>query len=197
MVAYIGEKYREKIVIFSITTNGTIIPGEELLHLCRRYHVTIRISDYSAQVKRLEEKYGQLKERLERNQIAYTMSDRDGLWMDYGFESVDRKRRGGGAEELLQVFGSCRTPCREIRGSRYYYCVMARSVSDNLGMGLGKEDYLDLDEINGDKKILLEYEMGFSGKGYLDMCNHCRGAEAVKYPIPAGEQIKSPRWEGK
>ncbi len=197
MVAYIGEKYREKIVIFSITTNGTIIPGEELLHLCRRYHVTIRISDYSAQVKRLEEKYGQLKERLERNQIAYTMSDRDGLWMDYGFESVDRKRRGGGAEGLLQVFGSCRTPCREIRGSRYYYCVMARSVSDNLGMGLGKEDYLDLDEINGDKKILLEYEMGFSGKGYLDMCNHCRGAEAVKYPIPAGEQIKSPRWEGK
>ena len=153
--------------------------------------MTIRISDYSAEVKRLEEKYIQLKERLERNQIMYTMSDKDGQWMDYGFESVDRKGRGEGSEELLRVFDECRTPCREMRGSRYYYCVMARSVSDNLGMGLGKEDYLDLEEIDGNKKILLEYEMGFSEKGYLDMCNHCRGSMAAQYPILPGEQIKN------
>ena len=190
MVAYIGEKYREKIVIFSITTNGTIIPGEELLHLCRRYHVTIRISDYSAQVKRLEEKYGQLKERLERNQIAYTMSDRDGLWMDYGFEYLDRKAE---EEELIKVFDECKTPCREIRENKFYYCVMARSVSDNLGYNVGQDDYLDLDKLNGEnyKKELLEFTLGYSDKGYLDMCNHCHGAEAKNYPIPAAEQVKN------
>ena len=91
----------------------------------------------------------------------------------------------------LPIFDKCKTPCREIRGSRYYYCVMARSVSDNLGFDLGKDDYLDFRKIKKeDKKVLLEFEMGYSEKGYLDMCNHCYGADAANYPIPVAEQIR-------
>ena len=185
IIAYIGEKYREKMIYFSITTNGTIMPNQKILELCRKYHVLIRISNYSAELKYLEKKYEKLKEELKRHGVSYRMSDSDSHWMDYGFETLDR---GGNEEELIRVFDKCGTNCREIRGNRYYYCVMARSVSDNLGFGLGEDNYLDFKDVE-DKKVLLEFEKGYSEKGYLDMCNHCNGADAVQHPIPVAEQL--------
>ena len=186
IIEYIGENYRNKFVDFTITTNGTIIPDSSILELCRKYHVIIRISNYSAGIKSLEKKYGQLLEKLNDYQVLYSMGNKEIQWMDYGFETV---YRNGTEEELIQVFDRCKTPCREIRGSRYYYCVMARSVSDNLKLNVGKEDYLELADLTKqDKKVILEFDRGYSDKGYLDMCNRCRGAEASDYPILAAEQ---------
>ena len=66
---------------------------------------------------------------------------------------------------------------------------MARSASENLGMNVGENDYLDLNTLGeNEKKKILEFNHGYSEKGYIDMCNHCHGAEAIKYPIPAAIQ---------
>lgn len=188
IIAYIGDRYRNKMLIFAITTNGTIMPDQRVLDMCQKYRVLIRISNYSAELKYLEKKYAKLKKKLDWNKVAYILTDSEHHWLDYGFETINR---GGKEEELVRVFDKCKTPCREIRGSRYYYCVMARSVSDNLGFGLGKDDYLDFRKIKKeDKKVLLEFEMGYSDKGYLDMCNHCNGADAVDCLIPAAQQVR-------
>lgn len=187
-VAYIGERYREKMIHFCITTNGTILPDKELLSVCKQYYVMFRISNYSKQLPYLGEKYSRLTEFLGENEIAYILGDADEEWMDYGFETV---KRNGNQTELQNVFDQCRTPCREIRGSKYYFCVMARSVSENMGIGVGKEDFLDLGKLPVDyKKILMEFELGYSEKGYLDMCRHCNGADSRKYLIPAAEQVE-------
>jgi hypothetical protein len=68
---------------------------------------------------------------------------------------------------------------------------MARSVSDNLKLNEGEDDFLDLDRLNGDncKKELLEFCMGYSDKGYLDMCRRCHGMKWGDYSIPAAEQL--------
>ena len=67
---------------------------------------------------------------------------------------------------------------------------MSRSVAENMGFDVGKEDYLDLDTLQGEngRKELMEFNLGFSSKGYLDMCNFCNGGERVNYPIPVAEQ---------
>ena len=189
VIQYIGRKYREKIGIYSITTNGTIVPKEEVVRACREYDVLIRISNYSGQLPHLKERYERLTEYLKKSNISYLIREEQLEWMDYGFDYLDRKAT---KDELIQVFDSCHTPCREIRENRFYYCVMARSVSENLGYHVGQEDYLDLEKLTGEnyKKELLEFTLGYSKKGYLDMCNHCYGAEAKKRPIPAAEQVK-------
>lgn len=191
IIKYIGKKYRDRMIIFSITTNGTILPEERILKLCRLYGVLIRISNYSNTLKQLEKKYGQLEKRLRDYHVSYVMGDYEIQWMDYGFQTVSRQKQ---ENNLIQVFDKCKTPCREIRGNKYYYCVMARSVSDNLKFNIGKEDYLDFNDLAEDyKRVLLEFEQGYSEKGYLDMCAHCNGAEAMNYVIPAAVQSEVQR----
>lgn len=187
-VDYIGKKYRNQMIRFCITTNGTILPQGELLEACRKYDVMFRISNYSEQVPYLREKYKTLTAILSKNRVRYAIADPDGSWMDYGFDYMNRSCN---TEGLQKVFDACQTPCREVRGSKYYFCVMARSVSENMGFGVGEDDFLDLEKLQGDyKKILMEFELGYSEKGYLDMCRHCNGADAQKLPIPVAEQMR-------
>lgn len=189
IIEYIGERYRKKIGIFSITSNGTIMPDNNIIKMCKKYNVLYRISNYSKQVTYLEQRYKELTELLMREKILYVLGNPEDTWMDYGFDYLDRDAE---EEELISVFDDCKTPCREIRGNKLYYCVMARSISENLGYNIGENDYLDLgqlDSINGRKKIL-EFNLGYSEKGYLDMCNHCYGKEAYLHPVPAAIQVK-------
>lgn len=189
IVEYIGEKYRDKIEIFSITTNGTIFPQSELLQICKKYRVLFRISNYSIQLPRLEEKYKKLVLKLQKEKVDFDLADPDGYWMDYGFEYVDN---GEDEKRLISIFDKCKTACREIRKNRFYYCVMARTVADNLKKKIGQNDYLDFDDLDDEnyKKQILEYTYGHSEKGYLDMCRYCHGKEASNYKIPIAEQMQ-------
>lgn len=188
VITYVGEKYRKQMDIYSITTNGTIVPSKDVLEACRKYGILLRISNYSSAIPRLKESHRKLISALDEYKIEYRLAPVEGKWIDYGFEYLDRGTR---EEELIQVFDNCHTPCREVRGNKLYFCVMARSVSDNLHLNEGMDDYLDLDRLVGEdyKKELLEFNMGYSEKGYMDMCRRCHGMDAVKYPIPVAEQM--------
>lgn len=188
IIEYIGLRYRKKINIFSITTNGTVLPQDSLLTLCNKYHVLIRISNYSQSIPKIVKQY----ERWRDKALDFSVECKIGeaaSWMDYGFDYVNRK---ASADELIKVFDACRTPCHEIRGSKFYYCVMARSVAENMHKGIGEEDCLDLKELNDEcgRMMFFEYTMGYSDKGYLDMCKFCHGAEAKSHLIPVAEQVE-------
>lgn len=187
-IDYVGEHYRKKMVIFSITTNGTIVPSKEVLEASRNYRVLYRISNYSASLPRLREAHRRLLSTLEEYGIEYKLSPESGNWIDYGFDYLNKSMD---EDELIKTFDHCLTPCREVRGNKLYFCVMARSVSDNLRLGEGREDYLDLERLDGPdyQKELMEFNLGYSEKGYLDMCHRCHGMNAEKYPIPIAEQI--------
>lgn len=188
IINYIGERYRAQIGIFAITTNGTIVPTEEVLMVCKKYNVVILISNYSKTLPRLKTSHRNLINRLNTCAISYVLSEEDSDWMDYGFDYLNKNMS---ETEMIDTFDRCLTPCREIRGSKLYFCVMARSVSDNLHFEEGVDDFLDLKKITGNnaKKIIMEFNCGYSDKGYLDMCHRCHGIDAKKYLIPVAEQL--------
>ena len=183
-ISYVGEHYRNRIGVFSVTTNGTIIPSDDVLGVCRENRVLIRISNYGKVNPKLKERYKALCEKLDAFAVDYVLGEEEHQWIDYGFGTVDR----GESSDLSKVFAECRTPCREVRKNKFYYCVMARSVSENLGLGVGEDDYLDLTQVH-DKKMIREYQLGKLNKGYLEMCRYCRGDDAQHFPIPAAEQV--------
>lgn len=187
-IKYIGEKYRKQMGIYCITTNGTIVPSKAVLEECQKYQVLFRISNYAKVLPRLRESHKKLIEALEGYGIEYRLAVEDGNWIDYGFDYLNKDMD---ETELIHTFDHCLTPCREVRGNKLYFCVMARSVSDNLNLNEGTDDYLDLARLTGPdyKKELLEFNLGYSKKGYLDMCHRCHGMDAEKYPIPVAEQV--------
>lgn len=190
-VEYIGKRYRHKIITFSIATNGTIAPSDDLLIQCIKYKVVIKISNYSVSVPRLVPVYDKLEQILKKQGVAYEMGNPEVEWFDYGFDYVNSANAL--QTDMIRLFDGCRTNCREVRKNKYYYCVMARSVSENMGFDIGNEDYLDLKQLPEKeyKKVLLEFNMGYSDKGYLDMCRHCNGAAMAKNKrLPAAEQIE-------
>jgi len=198
-IIYIGENYRKQIKNFCITTNGTILPKDDILKNIKKYIMKIMISNYSHTLPYLKSKYEKLLQKLNEYEIDYMFNEAELIWTDYGFDYVDRgffkegiseeKRK----ENLQQVLTACKTPCREIRGNKLYYCIQARTCRENMGFSVGQDDYLDLsklDKSQKSKKILMDFEMGIFPKGYLDMCNYCNGGERYKFPIPAAEQMK-------
>ena len=148
--------------------------------------MTIRVSNYSKTLPWITNKINNLVQIAEKRKVVCDIG-RSIEWTDYGFDYVNR---GGREKELERVFDECWTPCHEVRNNRFYFCVMARSVSENMNKGIGKDDFFDLSKIDTSlkKKEFFEYTMGYSRKGYLDMCNYCHGADRVKYPVPAAEQ---------
>lgn len=188
VIEYIGEKYRDRIKVLSITTNGTILPTEELIRLAKKYNIYFRISNYSNLLSRLNANYEKWEQALQENNINYIHEFEGAWWTDYGFDHLNRCFDRA---TIDKVFNECATPCREIRGTRFYYCISARSWRENANLYTEKDEYLDLSVLPKDraKFILFEYDMGFSDKGYLDMCNYCYGADMVNHRIPSAEQI--------
>ena len=190
-IDYIGENYRDRIYNFQISTNGTIMPSDSIIEKSKKWDVHYLISNYSVQIPKLKKQYELLIDKFDFHKVDYAIFPEDTEWTDYGFQNVER---GNDPQKLIDVFDSCHTECHEIRGKRFYYCVMARSVNDNMKRNVGADDYLDLGNLDpamqSDKRIFLEYTLGYSDKGYLDMCRFCNGAERENYIIPAAVQGK-------
>ena len=112
------------------------------------------------------------------------------MWWNYGFTDALQEES---EEQLIRKFDRCMTPCRETRNGKLYFCVMARTISDNLGYHIGENDFLDLVSLpDGDlgRRILLEYNLGYSEKGYLGMCARCHGKDCRNYPVMAARQLR-------
>lgn len=189
-VEYIGKKYRNKIGTFSITSNGTITPNQDLLDSCKKYRVLFRISNYVKAIPNLQGQYDKLEKIFLEEGVYYNLGKAEEVWWNYGFTDTLQKES---EEQLIRKFDRCMTPCREVRNGRLYFCVMARTVSDNLGYHIGENDFLDLCSLpDGDlgRRILLEYHLGYSKKGYLEMCAKCRGRECRNYPVVAARQLR-------
>ena len=83
-IEYIGEHYRKQMGNFCITTNGTIIPGEEVLIACRNNCVKFEISNYSKTLPWIKERQDKLIRELNKYGILYVLASEDGNWIDYG-----------------------------------------------------------------------------------------------------------------
>lgn len=187
IVEYIGNKYRSRIGKLQITTNGIVTPDEHFLELCCRCSVNFRVSNYINAIPRVRANVEKTVELIKAKDVECVLVPEDQSWMDYGFDYVDRN-----GKELIKVFDDCRTQCHEIRIDKLYYCIMARSVNDNMKKNVGKNDYLLLvnekGQMNTSQHEIMEYLFGYSENGYLEMCNFCNGKERTMYKIPVAEQ---------
>ncbi len=180
---YIGERYRNRIRDFFITTNATVLPKEDLINVCKKYEVGFEISDYRQAVPVISDKVKQFINILKESNVKYRiLNDR---WIDLGFPYINNSEN-----DAKRIFDLCGAPCHEVRKTRYYSCILARCAAENIYSDEGEEYYVDIANSDDDtRKIVFEFIHGYCDKGYLKLCRHCRGLFGENNIVVPGVQM--------
>lgn len=185
-IIHIAKNYSKKIGKIRIVTNGTIDIKDELLQVIKRNNIIIEVTNYLYIGDK--NKVDNIKMKCKKNDIIYRENNYEN-WIDFGL--TESNRRNVGNEELEIIFDDCNTLCRGfIDGSLvmclpgYFSNISSLKLQDNDNIF----DFTGSDSKN--KKIIYEYDYGFTKSGFLNACQYCNGFHSInKNIIPVGEQM--------
>lgn len=188
IMAYVLGKFKHRFHHIQIITNGSVLPDEKFISVLTSNNVYLSISDYTSSLKleladRIKKNIFTLKECGVNIEIPHVEH-----WCDFGFKDKNRKERN--QEELIQFFDDCNSSCRAFHKKHFIYCVPAL-YADIVVSGKNLEQW-DTDNffVPENKMQLIEWQCGYSNKGYLDMCKNCNGYITINRTyVPAGEQL--------
>lgn len=173
VLQYIQNNYRDKIVDIYMFTNGMCNLSEELLDISQKMDVIYDVSDYTYGLPQLEPRLEKFQETLSQHQISYVRKKMD-FWLDFGFEAADHS--GESEEQKIAFFHRCGAPFRGLRDRKFYFCHLEASA---IELGEWKEQEGDtflLEPYDANKRIeLLEFNLGYSKRGYPSICMRCKG----------------------
>lgn len=188
-VDYIYSNYHKQIGSIRIGTNGTIMPSDEIVSMCKRNEVIVDISDYSQAVPELN-KLEAVKEKLLNNGVMVDIKRTGEQWLDMGFPDSSRAKVED--EDALRAhFEKCAMFCRQFADGKLFYCC-SNCAAVKAGLyNLNENDYFDFNE-DFELKELLEYELGYSKLGHTSFCSVCQGGsdEANSHHVEVAKQVE-------
>ncbi len=191
LIEYIGENYPHKVGRMEITTNGTIVPEDEVLLRIKKYNVMISISDYTEGLP-YKEKMESLIKRLDEWEIPYIRNSMT-EWKDFGFP---KEPFHWGKENVCEHMKSCSPLFHGINDKKLYYCHVIWSAEKAGLYTVPKQDYIDLTQLDcnnlSDRKKVSNYCTGECERGFLGFCMVCGGCGADNTRvIPVGVQVQN------
>lgn len=202
---YIGENYRNKIATLAVTTSTVILPDDETFRLFKKYGFTIHVSDYrSSGLPGIEKKYRDFVEKLKEFQVDHVLFE-DHEWLD--LDVFRKKEMYTEEQEKINHFDACGIPWGYYKDGRLWPCAW-HALAVEAGVKPECEtDYYDLrsytvekEAVEGEKTVfefqqekcreLMEFGMGYSEKGYMEMCSKCNGNSTINFHfIPPAVQL--------
>lgn len=170
-----------KIGKLIITTNGKMMPKEEMLDCFKRNKVLVRISGYPEYVV---PNRNEVLKRYKDNEIE--IEDLEHMtWLSIG----DEQKRGRTSEDLQKVFKSCsmRNCVTMNYEGKIFYCSRSLSANELSNYPNPKEnEYVDV----RNAKDLEESLRAFYGLSYISTCDYCDGIScATTQIVPTATQI--------
>ena len=183
IIEYILEKYSDKIDKFIITTNGTVLPKEEILEVLKNNNVILSVSNYSNKLEKLKGKVDRVLETYQEKNINHYV--RNNIeWYDFGDLRI---KNNMSEEELINHFDSCTAPFRGLNDGKFYYCHLNTSAVLTKLFPPNENDYVNLSEVY--PKDLIKFDLGFTELGYITFCDNCNGCNTgIKIPVSYKEQ---------
>lgn len=183
-LTYIVENYSQKIGTFLLITNATVLPEKKVMEVIAKNGLQIRISSYEG-VEGWKEKRDKFVAVCEESGVEY-YEQRVDLWLDMGWNEQQNFIECRGQ----QMFEQCDMPCREFAKGIEYYCMQGHYANLVRSKYNTDKEELNFTEEETNKKIILEYNLGYSVKGYLEICAQCKGYFGInEQKIPVAEQI--------
>lgn len=189
ILQYIGQCYRQKIGHLYVTTNGTIVPTDDICKVMKENDVLLQIDDYSDEIGQSGTAIDEIVEKCKKFGITYAVK-KVSQWIDLGVGRTDNS--GYSDSELQNYFVACQQEWIELYDEKLSNCnYNSYAVRANLMEEYPEEVYDLKSYTEKEKMILLEYSKGYSEKGYFEMCKTCAGYLGTnRNIIKAAEQEK-------
>ncbi|MCR4892437.1 MAG: radical SAM protein [Lachnospiraceae bacterium] len=167
-----------KILYISLTTNGTILPSEELLQKLSHPKVVVQISDYGVKTQKVEKLHALLVE----HGIA-SVPDKVVSWVKPG----GTEYRGKGRKQLCKEYQECFSSkyCRTLLKGKFYLCARGAHLSD-LGYMKSSHDEFNIRSKRTRTQFRKEF-LRYLLSDYADACNYCD--HGLKITVKPGEQV--------
>lgn len=153
----------------------------------KKHNFCFKVDDYRDDTGDKFSKIPQIIDFFEQLNVDYFIMKVD-QWIDLRIMETDNSYMS--EEELGNHFIACQQEWPELYEERIYFC----DYSNYAFRADITEDYIEeafpLRNYDESKKmLLLEYMMGYSDKGYVEMCRHCAGYSGINtnFVRPAGQ----------
>lgn len=190
VLEYLVENYSGKFAKILIVTNATIVPSKRMLEFLRAHQdiVEINVSVYSS-VPGWNEKFERFSTVMMEWGIQCIATPTD-EWIDLGFKNTTHNMS---EEELIKKFDFCNNFCRLYINGKIYYCGHGQMANLAFYSDVNDEDEaIDLRDNSISALNIVEYLLGYFDKGYLSVCDHCKGWGCNnKNFIPIAEQLEN------
>lgn len=181
LVKYIYKNYRNKINKFYTTTNGTKCLNDSDYEELHNAEIVVIVDDYRDTVENNKIKIDRLIEKFEEFKVRYVINKVD-HWIDLAPKNTDNTKLS--EKELEIYFNACQQPWIELFENKLYSCNYAQYAMRAGIIEDSENDYFNLTYMNENRlKELVEFRMGFTTKGYVDMCKNCSGYIAINKNI--------------
>jgi organic radical activating enzyme len=193
LLQYIADKYRDKIWILGIGTNGTIMPSDELCKIFKENRISVYADDYSKTIPNIKFHYNQFIKKM----MAYN-TDIHQIYIEsfYNvFPPLEIYSRYN-EQSLSDKFDKCiHVHYQDQKNGRIAACCYGAYALEAELINESKDDYFDINNFDNSmpsKKEFVEFRLGYSNKGYVEFCKYCNGFPAINSHIEANgaEQAK-------
>jgi len=185
LLDYIHVNYANRIGRIETSTNGTVVPSDDLCRKLRECSISVIVDDYRASVPQYVSQFAELIEKFETFDVSHTVNQVD-TWIDLAPFDVDNSCLTD--EGLQNYFNSCWVMRKEYRNGKLYLCNYA-SYASFAGITLIEQECFDFEAmLPNERKALLEFSLGYSDKGYTEFCKRCAGYHNNNRLIPVAVQ---------
>jgi hypothetical protein len=185
IINYIGDKYRDRIYELLLITNGTVTPPPVLVDAVKANNVRVKVDDYRDAVPSISERYNKVIDVLSRAGVNYYVHKTD-TWINL----LDNAVKLAGDGDCRARNSACAIPYRHLKGTRLAHCDWNSFAADAGVYADNDSDYIDI--LAASKAELMEFQIGFTEKGYVTMCRECNGHLTInKNFVPAAEQVSA------
>jgi organic radical activating enzyme len=192
IMRYIYDNYRDKIDEISFSTNGSIVPSDELCAVIKECNVKVLIDNYTKSVPKTKPTFRLLVRKLKALCIPYFIDDKKYFFVEFPLSKYNKIDLS--EEELIEKYDKCQWTYHGQPIWSGKVCNCNYTCYANVAQFLPElpDDYFNLNGFANTeqaRKELMEFRLGYSSRGYSSLCRYCNGSGNINtFKSPAGEQ---------
>jgi organic radical activating enzyme len=179
-----AQKYAHRVGVFCIDTNGTIIPGDDVIEASQKLDkVRFDFSYYPIETETYQQSFKAAVAKVKAHNISYRIKT-------FPWSQCRREDEIIGEEKLKEHCDRCDAPYVAFQSKKLYTCHLAWSAAQ-CGLGYDDpQDFLDFTSEDLTAMDIVKTGLGYLKRGYTSYCAKCNGNDPLFYQsIPRAEQV--------